>query len=351
MVVRKFSGRRRVRRPRPGRGGARVNPSHPAFRKPKGYLLLSKRRLLRQQRRFRAFSMRVPTVQLLVRTVTEIRNDDATHMAAGVAYYAILSLFPLTVGLIALISLAFDTEVANQEVQSFMESYLPGSIETIALGGNIEESVSGALGILSLLGILWTASAVFGAISRAVNRAWDIHQDRPFYVAKARHMFMAMCVGVMLLMSIATTTGLEIIDHVSIPGKEGGMLNHGAAMALAHLIPYVFSQAIFIMIYKYIPNTVTRWRYVWAGSVPAAFLFELGKNLFIYYVENLANYQDTYGSLGSVIALLVWVYFSSFILIAGAELASEYERMREGVAQGTLIHSRYDEGRSSGTFF
>ena len=90
------------------------------------------------------------------------------------------------------------------------------------------------------------------------------------------------------------------------------------------------------MIYKFIPNTKTYWRYVWPGAVLAAVLFEVGKGLFLSYLDTFANYQRVYGSLGSVVVLLTWTYASSFILLVGAEFSSEYERMRRGIARGQV---------------
>jgi len=92
------------------------------------------------------------------------------------------------------------------------------------------------------------------------------------------------------------------------------------------------------VIYKFMPNTKTYWRYVWPGAIVGALLFEAAKSMFILYVESFSNFENVYGSLAPVIALLVWVYVSSFILILGAELSSEYGRLKNEVERGTLLH-------------
>ena len=192
---------------------------------------------------------------------------------------------------------------------------------------------------MSIIGLFWTGSAVFGAISRAVNRAWDVHQDRPFYVAKPRQLAMAAGVGVLFLLSMSTTTALQFL---------GGILENAGVNAVTRILPFFFTLAIFLAIYKFIPNTKTFWRYVWPGALLAAVLFEVGKSMFVYYLDNFSNPELVYGSLGSVIALLGWIYISAFILILGAEFASEYGRMRAGVAQGTLIEAAVLGDRESG---
>ena len=269
----------------------------------------------------------VPAIRLIVRTVKELGNDDGSHMAAGVAYYAFLSLFPLMLGLIALLSLFLESDRVNDELFDFFGTYLPAATE---LEENIDgiRNQRGALGILSILGLFWTGSAVFGAISRAVNRAWDVHQDRPFYIAKPRQLAMAVGVGLLFLLSMSTTTALQFL---------GGILENAGVNLVTRILPFFFTLAIFLAIYKFIPNTRTFWRYIWPGALLAAVLFELGKSMFVYYLDNFSNPELVYGSLGSVIALLGWIYISAFILILGAEFASEYGRMRAGVAQGTLI--------------
>ena len=276
--------------------------------------------------------------RLVVRTAGELRADDATHMAAGVAYYAVLSLFPLLLALIAGLSLALRSDTVEAELFDFFETYLPGSVELLEKNITAAAPVRGAIGLLGLLGLLWSASAIFGAISRAVNRAWDVHRDRPFYVAKLRHLAMAAGVGILFILSLMITTALQTLGGVTLPGVGSlSFLGNTVVSIGGRVLPFLLSFAIFTLIYKFIPNTKTFWRYVWPGALLAAVLFELAKSVFILYLDRFANYQAVYGSIGSVIALLVWMYLSAFVLILGAEVSTEYGRMREGVDPGTLI--------------
>ena len=285
--------------------------------------------------------LEIPVFVLATRTIRELSDDDATHMAAGVAYYAILSLFPMTVGLIALLSLVLESGGVQAQLLDFFQTYLPGSAS--ALENNIQAvgKVRGVLGFLSIVGLFWTASTVFGAISRAVNRAWDIHRDPPFYLAKLQHLGMALGVGLLFLMSLGTTAAVQVLGRVDLPTVgQLAFLENDAISILTRPLPFLFTLGIFLVIYKFVPNTPTRWRYIWPGALLAAIAFEVGKSAFVFYLENFANYEKIYGSLGSVIALLVWTYVSAFILIAGAEISSEYGRMRERVERGQLIANR-----------
>ena len=289
----------------------------------------------------------IPVVLLILRTVREMGRDDATHMAAGVAYYAILSLFPLTVGLLFVFSLILGSGSFEDELVDFFQTYFPGSDELLAQNIQAVQGVRGVLGVIGVIGLFWTASAMFGAISRAVNRAWDIHEDRPFYIDKVRNLLMSCGVGMLFLMSVSATAFLQILGRIDLPGLGRlDFLEHGGINLLTRPLPFIFTLCIFLMVYRYVPNTQTHWRYIWPGALVAAIAFEVGKSLFVFYLENFADYAKVYGSLGSVVAFLAWTYISALILIAGAELSSEYGRMREGVGQGRLIERRPRRGQA-----
>ena len=168
--------------------------------------------------RVKARLLSIPAGMLVLRTIRELGNDDATHMAAGVAFYAILSLFPMTLGLVALLSVFLDSSSVQTQLLAFFQDYLPGVNDALETNINNGTSVSGFLGVLSFLGLFWSASAVFGAISRAVNRAWDVHQDRSFVVAKLRHIAMALGVGLLFLLSVGATTAIQFLGRVDLPG-------------------------------------------------------------------------------------------------------------------------------------
>ncbi len=276
-----------------------------------------------------------PVVALAVRVVREMSDDDATHMAAGVAYYAVLSLFPLTIGLIAVFNLLSGSELRQAQLTEFLSEYLPGS--EALLSRNVR--VGGALGVISILGLLWSGSAIFGAVTRVVNRAWDIHRDRPLFVSKPRQLVMALVVGLMFLASLAAAGFVRATErYVESDLPAPAFLVNLGGQALLQTGSFILTLIIFLMIYKMLPNTRTYWRYVWPGALAAAALLEAGKAVFLFYLDRFASIQSVYGSVGDVVVLLLWVYVSSLILILGAELSSEYGRMREGKDRGVLLH-------------
>ena len=280
-------------------------------------------------------------INLIIRTVKEMADDDATHMAAGVAYYALFSLFPLLLGLIAIFSYFIDDSPeaggaqASDDVTRFVSEYLPGSEAFVEDNLEILLNLRGAATILAVLGMFWSASAVFGALNRAVNRAWDVHQDRPFYLSKTRQLIMAVGVAFLFMLSFGAATLVRaagLLGDLDAP-QISFMVNRLGTVIL-QTTSFVLVLSAFLLIYKFTPNTKTYWEYIWPGAFVAAFLFEVAKNLFILYLNSFASFDDTYGPLAPVIVLLLWTYVSSLIIIMGAELSSEYGRIRMGISRG-----------------
>ena len=283
----------------------------------------------------------MPGMELARRAWLELGDDHSVDLAASIAYYSVLSLFPLAIGLVSLFSFVMEADVVEEEVNRFFHTYLPGSHGILEANVESVHNIRGVLGILSLLGLLWSASLLFGAVTRAVNRAWDIEQDRPFYVDKPRQIFMALCVAPFFLLSVVLSSGLQFIGNEGIPVLGGlAFLEHNVFNALARPVPFLFTFLIFLFIYRYVPMTRTYWRYIWPGALVAALLFEAGKSIFIFYLDHYAIYERIYGTLASVIVLLGWAYVSGFIVVIGAEVSSEYYRLRLGAPRGRPVAYR-----------
>src|SRR4030042_6902526 len=150
-------------------------------------------RLLRAKDRL----LKIPAVQLIYRTAEGSGHHDAAHMAAGVAYYAILSIFPLLLGLIAVFGFFLPSANLQDVLLNYVGDNIPGA--TNILKQNIASIIElrGVLGVLSIVVLFWGASAMFRAVSRAINRAWDIMRHRPFFIRKARELGMVFGIGIL----------------------------------------------------------------------------------------------------------------------------------------------------------
>ena len=263
-------------------------------------------------------------------------EDDASHMAASVSYYVVLSIFPLILALTAIIGWLPGSR--QDELVEFVVENLPGSEDFVRDSVEGIKRLRGAVGVTAALGLLWSASAVFGSITRAVNRAWDVSQNPPFHKNKPRQLAMALGVGALFFLSISLTSFVQWAETLEIGGQSVSEIPGSQIFTVLLRLPaLMITFAIFLAIYKFLPNTKTYWRYIWLGSALAAILFEIGKGLFLWYLETFAQFDQLYGNVSSVIVLMIWTYACALILILGAEVSSEYGRLKQGVTRGVLI--------------
>jgi len=267
--------------------------------------------------------LKIPVMQLISLTIKESGNHDATQRAAGVAYYAILSIFPLLLGLVAIFGFFLPSVNLQDELLQFVGKNLPGA--TDILNQNIVNIIRlrGIVGVLSIVVLFWSGSTMFSAITLAINRAWCIRRYRHFFIRKASDLGMVLGTGILFLLSMGASAIITILNRLlKLPADDLIIVNAGG-----RLVAFLLMLAVFLLLYKFIPNTKTRWRNIWPGALLTAILFEIARTLFIFYLANFANYQLIYGSIASIIVLLVWIYYSAFILILGAEFTFQYGRM------------------------
>lgn len=272
---------------------------------------------------------------MALRVGREMTRDDATHLAAGVAYFAIFSIFPILLGFMAIGGVILNEESARQEFLQVITNILPGTdefIDTIipVVEQNVETLVAarGVFGLIALAGVLWSSTAVFAAISRAVDRAWDIPYNRPYLIAKGRQVFMVLAMGVPFLVSTILTSITASLGRLAEFNLFDGSPWGEFAGLILLAVDWGMIFLVFLVAYRFVPNTKTHWRYVWLGAVVAAVLFLSGRYIFIWYLGNWARYDTIYGPVSSIMVFLFWTYISALILVLGAEISSEYERLR-----------------------
>ncbi|MGD1119185.1 MAG: YihY/virulence factor BrkB family protein [Dehalococcoidales bacterium] len=290
------------------------------------------RRFKESLRRAKGRLLKIPAVQLIYRTAEKLGDIDATHRAAAVAYYAFLSIFPLVMGLIAIFGFFLPSVDLQAKMLNYVGDNIPGA--TNILNQNIDNIIRmrGTVGVISIVILFWGASAMFGAISLAINRAWDIRQyRRSFFIRKASELGMVSGIGILFLLSLGASAIISVIFRaLKLPAADMIIVNISS-----RLVAFLLILAVFLLLYKLIPNTRTYWRDIWPGALLAAILFEIARTLFIIYINNYANYQLIYGSIASIIVLLVWIYYSAFIMILGAVFTFQYGRMRRPVIAGS----------------
>lgn len=264
-----------------------------------------------------------PIVRQAIETVRHMKRDDVTLMAAGVAYYAILSLFPLTLLLLGILRLFLDSESARANLENFFSVYLPDSVGFVDQISRQSAGTTGVLGVVGLIGLLWGGTAMLSALSRAVNRAFGVTDDRPFYKQRPLTVLLGLAVIGAFALSLFGSAAIEAVSQFSVPviGELAWV------RVFARLLPLAVSLATFTLIYKILPSTNVKWSNVLPAAVLAAVLFEAAKVLFLIYVNRVASFE-VYGGMTLLVVLLVWSYFSALVVLIGAELVSVRREMQ-----------------------
>jgi membrane protein len=266
---------------------------------------------------------------LLARVVRNFFRDDGTHMAAGVAYYAFFSLFPLVLGTVAVAGFFISSDEAQARLLDFLAREVPGLGSSEFLRDNISGVVRarGTIGLVSIVALFWSGRAVLGAVHRVVNRAWKLPEPSHFITQQMSQLGVGVAIGLMFLL----TTGMSILG--SVVTNETNQLFQNALVrglfdVVLALLPFLLSALVFGFVYRFVTDVRVGWFTVLPGAIIAGGLFEAAKQGFVIYLSSFANYERIYGGAATVVVLMFWFYVVAMILVVGAEVSSELQRTR-----------------------
>jgi membrane protein len=249
------------------------------------------------------------------------------QLGAAMAFYSILSLAPLLVIAVAIAAFAFGEEAAKNQLAAQMQQ-LMGQQGAEAIKALIEQAQQPKAGVLAtVLGIatlLFGASGVFGQLQGALNTIWEV-PPKPMKVwdyVKDRFLSFTMVLGTgfLMLSSLVLSTWLTAISDRL--GEQSGSLEVVTQWANV-LLSFAVITALFALIFRVLPDTDVGWRDVAAGAAITALLFTIGKSLIGIYLGT-SGVGSAYGAAGSVVVLVIWIYYSAQIMFFGAELTHVY---------------------------
>jgi len=265
-------------------------------------------------------------VPLAKKTVKEIRDDRIPSLAAETAYYFFFSLFPLLLFLTPMLGLVGN----GQQLMDSMIGRLSGTMpsDTLSLLRNVLGEIitsSGNAGIMSI-GVLlagWSGSNIFGALMDALNIAYDVNETRPWWKKQILRISALLVAGGVMI--VATYV---FLDGERVANWMDSKFNIGDAFVVAWtVLQVVLAVALLVavgaLVFKLLPNVQQRWRHVFVASTVSTLLWIAATVVFRLYVQHFGSYNKTYGTIGGVIVLLTWMYYSMFVLLIGGELASE----------------------------
>jgi membrane protein len=265
--------------------------------------------------------------ELAKRTVKDSIQDDAAGIAAQLAYYFFLSLFPALLFLVALASF-FPLYSFTDELMRLLGPIAPAAVLELLRDQMTSLSNSEDVGLLSvgLLMALWSSSAAMVSIIDAMNRAYDIEDSRPWWKRRIAAIFLTVGLAFFILLSFGLiVAGPWLADLL---GRQFGLAPVFVTMWKIAQWPIVFLLAStgFGFVYYFAPDAEQEWVWITPGALTATFLWLIASLGFRFYVVNFGNYEEAYGTLGAIILTLLWFYLTGLAMVIGAELNAEIHR-------------------------
>jgi membrane protein len=270
---------------------------------------------------------------ILKKTLREFSKDQCPDLAAALTYYGVLSLFPAILALVSLIGLFGDPQKTTDALLQIVQGFVPA--ETVDTVGGVVSDLANApaAGLTLVIGLataLWSASGYVGAFGRAMNRVYEVDEGRAF--VKLRGTMLA--VTLLAIVIVAVLAGMLVLSG-PVAEAVGGLIGlSGVFLAIWNIAKWPVMVALIIVIiavlYYATPNVKQpKFKWMSMGSGIALFVFLLASLGFGFYVGNFGNYNKTYGALGGVIVMLLWLWILNMSLLFGAEFDAEMERGRQ----------------------
>lgn len=268
-------------------------------------------------------------------TIKEWVDDNAPRLSAALAYYTLLSVAPLLIIIIAIAGVFFGESAARDQVMSQMQDLVgqQGAQAIQTAISNAHQSPHGTLAVaVGIITLVVGATGAFAELQSAMNAIWDV-KPRPGgaawgFIRKRLLTFgMVLAIGVLLLVSLVVSAALSAIQTYFtnlLPGAATiwQIVNLAVSLLVATLL--------FGLIYKVLPDVKIRWHDVWIGALVTAILFTAGKFAIGFYLGH-ASAASSYGAAGSLVVVLIWVYYSAMIFFFGAEFTQVYARRHRPV--------------------
>jgi membrane protein len=266
-------------------------------------------------------------VSLLKDTGREFLDEDPFTMAGALSYYTLLSIAPLLLMIVAIAGLVYGEEAARGQVLATFESSVGADAAEFAQDvlAKAHQQGSGWLSaVVAAVGLLIGATTALAQLQAALDKIWGVKAPpKPVMALLRGRLFSLILVGVLGATVVASLVASSVLSALSsrVDGPAWDWLWRAADIG----VPLVLMTGLFAMLYKLLPNAVVRWREVWIGAAVTSLLFAVGRVAIGFYIGR-SGVASAYGAAGSVIVLMVWIYYSSLIVLFGAEITQVHAR-------------------------
>ena len=272
---------------------------------------------------FKTTASEVPVLGILVRAGLRAAKRHEKDMAASIAFFSFLALFPLALGLIAIASTVLKSEKLRQQVIEGITAFFPVGADFVTQ--NIESLVRmrGAAGLASILVLFWSAKKMVGAISRGINSALDLKRSHAIYLSPLRNFGLVLAISLPMFATVAVSPMADLVSGLE-PDFLGERWSNLINLIGSQVIGLASTGVMIGISYTLMPYHRPGWRNIWPGLVTATLLIEMGKKAFVYYVDNISGMDAIYGSITSIIVLMLWLYYFGRVILYGAEVNFVY---------------------------
>jgi len=271
------------------------------------------------------------------RGVNELYNSDGLTHAASVAYYALLSLFPLILlGLFLLSEITADAADRDAVVR-FVFRYFPRQFAFIS--GQLEafQSTPVTFGFWGVVALIWAATGVFNALTSAINHAWGVEKRHSFLKHRLVSFVMLLSAGGVMLLGLVIASLVRLNETRLRDAMERTPWIDNLSGVFASYLATVLLVACVALVFYFVPNTKVRFRDVWPGAIVVAVLWRIAMRLFAWYAADLATWNVVHGSIAAVVVFLFWIYISAVILLYGVEMTATYARLQDAAIRHTTL--------------
>ncbi len=295
--------------------------------KTNGGFLADTRRLIN---RIKEFAAKSRTVALIQESLTEFGTENGGLLAASVSFNLLLSLFPLALAVVYIAGSFPQSPYTQDQIIRGIAYLLPVSRELIANTVTGVAAARGAIGILALIGLILGGFGFFNTIRRSLNTAWGLRRPQPLLKSQLVNFLMMMGAAIFLFLSVLITVFLSTVSVQGIPFRGAAMVNDDTVQRiLANVLATAITFIVFLFLYKFVPGVRPKWRDIWLGALAAAICFEITKIIFVIYLRVFNPYNLVYGSIGALIAFLIWTYISAYIFLFIAKVTHVNLEMRK----------------------
>jgi membrane protein len=251
-------------------------------------------------------------------------TDNGPQWAAAIAYYGLLSVFPLLLAIAAIAAHFVDPNWVVTQLTEGLGEFMPQGEQEIE--DIVQEAIAarGTVGLLSIGTLLWTGTRVFAAMTMALNIAFDVDEPYGFFRRVVVEFLMLLTLGAFIVIALSSNFLIDFVWNVLefLPGNEGLLFN-----LMSSALPALLLLLAFFLIYRLVPRRDVEWRAALPGALLATALYMIARPIFFTYIERFGEHSIIYGSLAIVIIIIMWAWITGMILIFAGEVVSHIQAL------------------------